>query len=83
MHQSIYEQQGADLFLFVCLCVQTGRSHDPVNVPVYVFQYGLGEMIDNPAGLPLLALSLDTKNTGMMIDILRLLAAVSLVPPHG
>lgn len=46
-------------------------------------KYGLGEMIEHPAGLPTLALSLDTKNIGMMIDILRLLAAVSLVPPRG
>ena len=40
-------------------------------------------MIDDEEGMPTLAYSLDTKNSSMMVDILKLLAAVSLVPPRG
>ena len=48
-----------------------------------LFQYGLTRIIYDDDGLNVLARSLDPSTPAIMTDVLKILAALSLVPPHG
>ena len=48
-----------------------------------IFQFGLVKIIDHDEALTILSRTMDPSDPTTMLESVRLLAAVSLVPPNG